>query len=163
MDHYLSQTYLFFLFHLIYISSLWKKKERQSIIHTGVIEQKFFATFIYFIYIKVTYTYLSRNPYMLRIKPVPTAPRFPSAGEYFGELYKKIRDFRSFVDQATPRFEPGKKGFAVLRLTARPCRQKIDDNITSFLVGGGLLNFFFFLLASWISFALTKRNNSPFY
>lgn len=52
-----------------------------------------------------------------------------SAGESFGGLYqqKKKRDFKFFVDQATPGFELGKKGFAVLCLTTRPCRQNATN------------------------------------
>lgn len=36
-----------------------------------------------------------------------------------------------FVDEAAPGFELGKKGFAVPRLTARPCRQ----NDTKYWIG----------------------------
>lgn len=51
--------------------------------------------------------------------------RCPSLGEKLDKLYQQngIRYFTSFVDQATPGFELGKRGFAVPRLTTRPCRQ----------------------------------------
>ena len=76
-----------------------------------------------------------------------------------------------FVDEATPGFELGKKGFAVPRLTARPCRQ----NDTKYWIGSissiasilqhtisktqnrkTLLSFFIFIERKKCGFSVTK-------
>lgn len=48
---------------------------------------------------------------MFRINQVSTVPLFCSAVKNLGELYQqnRIRDFDSFVDEAAPGFELGKK------------------------------------------------------
>lgn len=46
---------------------------------------------------------------MFRINQVSIIPLFCSAGENLGDLYQQIRDFDSFVDEAAPGFELGKK------------------------------------------------------
>ena len=46
---------------------------------------------------------------MFRIKQVSTIPLFCYAGENWVDLYQQIRDFDSFVDEAAPGFELGKK------------------------------------------------------
>lgn len=76
-----------------------------------------------------------------------------------------VRDLISFVDQATPGFELGKRGFAVPRLTTRPCRQndtnKID--IDGNLLLEDLLNPSFslwFELDLTVSLSFSKRTKS---
>lgn len=69
-------------------------------------------------------------------------------GKFYISKTNKIGYVNPFADEATPGFELGNKGFAVPRLTARPCRQ----NDTKYMKPpqtqkrGFFHLFFFFLL-----------------
>ena len=94
---------------------------------------------------------------MFRFKQVPKVliPTFASAGEKLIELCQQnqIKKWKFFVDQATPRFELGKKDLQSPALPLGHAAQiipyEIDENILSFFGSNvGLLNFFFY--CTWI-------------
>lgn len=81
---------------------------------------------------KDIYNFLEKPPdQMFRIKQVSTVCFLCFCWGIIRRVIsteqKKRRDFEFFVDQATPGFELGKKGFAVLCLTTRPCRQNATN------------------------------------
>ena len=78
--------------------------------------------------------------------------------KYVSRDSKKLGYFHFFFqNQATPGFELGNKGFAVLRLTTRPCRQK-NTNLTFW---GCIFELFFLVLAFLILYISHFLNSLP--
>lgn len=82
---------------------------------------------------------------MFRINQVLTDPLFCSAGSNLVELYQqnRIRDFYSFVDEAAPGFELGKKDLQSPALPLGHAAKTIYNNVPFWV---GLLNFSLFYL-----------------